>query len=75
MTRLTGLFLMQISIADRFEFVDTAELRCGIGRRWGHQANSNTTVHVVWDTTHHANIVLAGVLLNTFVQNQDYHLI
>lgn len=29
MTRLTGLFLMQISIAGRFELVDTAELRCG----------------------------------------------
>jgi hypothetical protein len=39
------------------------------------QANGNTTVHIAWDASHQANILLSGVLLNSFVQNQDYHLI
>lgn len=39
------------------------------------QANGNTTVHIAWDASHSANIGLNGVLLSSFVLNQDYHLV
>jgi VCBS repeat-containing protein len=39
------------------------------------QASGNTTVHIVWDATHTANIVLSGVQLSSFAAGQDFHLI
>jgi hypothetical protein len=34
------------------------------------QASGNTTVHIAWDATHQANVVLNGVLLNSFVKGR-----
>lgn len=38
-------------------------------------SGANTTVHIVWDTSHSANITLSGVQLSSFALGQDYHLI
>lgn len=38
-------------------------------------SGANTTVHIVWDTSHYANITLSGVQLTSFIAGQDYHLI
>lgn len=38
-------------------------------------ANGNTTVHIAWDGSHSANIVLSGVQLSSFIAGQDYHLV
>jgi VCBS repeat-containing protein len=39
------------------------------------QANGDTTVHVNWDASHQANILLHGTALASFVAGQDYHLV
>ncbi|MCA1529442.1 calcium-binding protein [Bradyrhizobium yuanmingense] len=38
-------------------------------------SGANTTVHIVWDTTHSANITLSGVQMSSFALGQDYHLL
>jgi hypothetical protein len=39
------------------------------------QANGDTTVHIVWDSSHQANLLLSGVQLSSFTLGQDYHLV
>jgi len=39
------------------------------------QANGDAIVHIAWDASHQANILLSGVQLTSFVAEQDYHLI